>query len=260
MKILFIGDIVGECGKKMAIKTIRQLKQREHYDMIIANGENIADRNGISQSLFQELILAGVDVVTMGNHTWDRRDIYQFIDSTDQLVRPANYPPGTPGRGYTIYDLGRHQVAVINLMGNVYISTLPSPFLCFDEMITEIQKQGVRHIIVDLHAEATSEKIAFGYHVDGRVSAVIGTHTHVQTADEKILEQGTAYITDAGMTGPYTSVLGAKKELSIGRFLTQLPVRFEQAEGKAQFNGVALTLNDQTGKAEEISRLYIVES
>ncbi len=260
MKIVFIGDIVGECGKKMALKTLRKLRQEEKIDMVIANGENIAERNGITRALFEELSFAGVDVVTMGNHTWDAREILQFIDETDRLIRPVNYPEGTPGRGYTIFDTGRAQVAVVNILGNVNISTLPSPFAVIDQVLADIKAQGARHIIIDLHAEATSEKIAFGYYMDGQVSAVIGTHTHVQTADEKILEYGTAYISDAGMTGPYTSVLGVRKEISVQRFVTQLPVRFEQATGRAQFNGVLLTLDDQTGLATAIRRLNVVES
>ena len=260
MKVLFIGDIVGECGKRMTIETIRRLKQEEKLDMIIANGENIAERNGITRALFDELSFAGVDVVTMGNHTWDNREIMKFIDETDRLIRPLNYPAGTPGRGYTVFDTGRALVGVVNLMGNVYISSLPSPFLYIEQVLSELKAQGVRHIIIDLHGEATSEKIAFGFHVDGQVSAVIGTHTHVQTADDKILEQGTAYISDAGMTGPYVSVLGVRKEISIQRFATQMPARFEQAGGQAQFNGVLLTLDDQTGLASEIRRLNIVES
>lgn len=259
MKVLFIGDIVGEVGKKITKRAIINLKKTHQFDLIIANGENIAERNGITEALFQELSFAGVDVVTMGNHTWDRKDIFQFIDQEPSLLRPANYPEGTPGRGYTIYDLGRAKIGVISLMGNVYISTLPSPFTMIDDLIKEMQSQDCPHIIVDLHGEATSEKIAFGWYVDGRVSAVIGTHTHVQTADEKILPKGSAYITDVGMTGPYESVLGVKVALSVNRFLTQLPTRFEQATGQGQFNGVILTLDDVSGLATTIERIQFVE-
>ena len=260
MKVLFIGDIVGECGKEMALKHLRRLRQEEKLDMVIANGENIAERNGITRALFDELSFAGVDVVTMGNHTWDTREIMHFIDETDRLIRPLNYPEGTPGRGYTVFDTGRLQVAVVNVLGNVYINTLPSPFTVIDAVLAEIRAQGIRHIIIDIHAEATAEKIAFGFYMDGQASAVIGTHTHVQTADEKILPKGTAFISDAGMTGPYTSVLGVRPELSVQRFVTQLPVRFEQASGQAQFNGVLLTLDDQSGMAVDIRRINVVES
>lgn len=259
MKILFIGDIVGSCGKNMALKSLRKWHSQEKWDMVIANGENIADHNGINRALFDELSFGGIDVVTMGNHTWDNREIMHFIDDTDRLIRPLNYPPGTPGSGYTLFDMGKYTIAVINLLGNVYINTLPSPFAIIDQTLATIKAQGIRHIIIDLHAEATAEKIAFGYYLDGQVSAVIGTHTHVQTADEKILPQGTAYITDVGMTGPYHSVIGVQPQLSVQRFATQLPVRFEQAQGVAQFNAVLITLDDQSGMATQIQRLNDVE-
>lgn len=259
MKILFIGDIVGKTGQTMAIKTLRSLKQKHAIDMVIANGENIASRNGITAKLYDELIFAGIDVVTLGNHTFDHFDIYHFIDHAPNLVRPYNYPQDTPGRGYVLLDCGTVQLAVISLMGNVFISTLSSPFEVIDKLLTKISEQGCRHIIVDFHGEATSEKIAFGRYVDGKVSAVLGTHTHVQTADEKILPNGTAYLTDVGMTGAYDSVLGVKTESSIQRFRTQRPIKFEQAEGIGQFNGVFLTLDDRTGLAQNIERIQIVD-
>ena len=174
-------------------------------------------------------------------------------------MRPYNYPQDTPGRGYVLLDCGTVQLAVISLMGNVFISTLSSPFEVIDKLLTKISEQGCRHIIVDFHGEATSEKIAFGRYVDGKVSAVLGTHTHVQTADEKILPNGTAYLTDVGMTGAYDSVLGIKTESSIQRFRTQRPIKFEQAEGIGQFNGVFLTLDDRTGLAQNIERIQIVD-
>ena len=255
MKIVFVGDITGTCGMDKATQELGRLKRQYGADLVIVNGENAAERNGITEKQFRDLRFAGADVITMGNHTWANAEIYNFIDREDAIVRPYNYPAGTAGRGYTIVDLGRVQAAVINLMGNVYISSLPSPFSVIDALLEEIKAQGVRIILIDLHAEATSEKIAFANYVDGRVSAVIGTHTHVQTADETILPKGTAYISDAGMTGAIHSVLGVKTELSVQQFVTQIPVRFAHAEGEAKLNGVVVEIDDKTGKAVNIFRI-----
>lgn len=238
-----------------ATEVLGRLRRQYKADFVVVNGENAAERNGITEKQFRDLRFAGADVVTMGNHTWANAEIYNFIDREDAIVRPYNYPAGTAGRGYTIVDLGRVQVAVINLMGNVYISSLPSPFAVIDALLEEIKARGVRIILVDLHAEATSEKIAFAYYVDGKVSAVIGTHTHVQTADETILPKGTAYISDAGMTGAIHSVLGVKTELSVQQFVTQIPVRFAHAEGEAKLHGVLVEVDDKTGKALSITRI-----
>lgn len=259
MKILFIGDIVGSCGLEKAKKEIATLRRTEQIDLIIANGENLAERNGITFNQYRELRFAGVDVVTMGNHTWANGELADFIDREEGIIRPANYPEGTAGRGYTIADLGRRQVAVLNLLGNVYVSTLPSPFAVIDGLLEEIRSQGIKLIVVDLHGEATSEKIAFGYYLDGKVSAVLGTHTHVQTADERILPQGTVYISDVGMTGAYESVLGVKKERSIQGFVTQIPTRLEHAQGKAQFNAVLFEVDDNTGQGKSIKRIFVVD-
>ncbi len=255
MKVLFVGDITGNAGMEKAVDLLGRLRRQYNVDFIVVNGENAAERNGITEKQFQELRFAGADVITMGNHTWANAEIYNFIDREEAIVRPYNYPEGTAGRGYTIVDMGRVQIAVINLLGNVYISSLPSPFTVIDALLQEIKAQGVRTILIDLHAEATSEKIAFANYVDGKVSAVIGTHTHVQTADETILPKGTAYISDAGMTGAIHSVLGVKTELSIQQFVTQIPVRFAHADGEAKLNGVVIEIDDKTGKATSISRI-----
>ena len=257
MKILFVGDITGNAGMEKATQELGRLRRQHGIDFVVVNGENAAERNGITEKQFRDLRFAGADVITMGNHTWANAEIYHFIDREEAIVRPYNYPTGTAGKGYTIVDMGRVQVAVINLLGNVFISTLPSPFTMIDALLDEIKKQGVRIVLIDFHGEVTSEKIAFANYVDGRVSAVIGTHTHVQTADEMILPKGTAYISDAGMTGAVHSVLGVKTELSVQQFVTQIPVRFQHAEGEAKLNGVLVEVDDKTGKATAISRIQL---
>lgn len=257
MKLLFVGDITGDAGMDKAVEELGKLRRQYKVDVVVVNGENAAERNGITEKQFRDLRFAGADVVTMGNHTWANQEIYHFIDREDALVRPYNYPAGTAGKGYTLLDLGRTQVAVINLLGNVFVSSLPSPFTMIDGLLEEIKAQGVRVILIDLHAEATSEKIAFAHYVDGRVSAVVGTHTHVQTADETILPKGTAYISDAGMTGAVDSVLGVKTELSVQQFVTQIPVRFVHAQGPAKLHGVVIEVDDKTGKAVSIERIQV---
>lgn len=240
-----------------AQQDLGRLKRQYGADIVIVNGENAAERNGITEKQFRDLRFAGADVVTLGNHAWANQEIYNFIDREDAIIRPVNYPAGTPGRGYTIVDMGRVQVAVVNLLGNVYVSTLPSPFTMIDALLDELKQQGVRHIIIDFHAEATSEKIAFAHYIDGRVSAVLGTHTHVQTADACVLPKGTAYISDVGMTGAIHSVLGVKTELSIRQFITQIPVRFQHAEGDARLCAVVVELDDKTGLAKSITPVQV---
>ena len=240
-----------------AQQDLGRLKRQYGADIVIVNGENAAERNGITEKQFRDLRFAGADVVTLGNHAWANQEIYNFIDREDAIIRPVNYPAGTPGRGYTIVDMGRVQVAVVNLLGNVYVSTLPSPFTMIDALLDELKQQGVRHIIIDFHAEATSEKIAFAHYIDGRVSAVLGTHTHVQTADACVLPKGTAYISDVGMTGAIHSVLGVKTELSIQQFITQIPVRFQHAEGEARLCAVVVELDDKTGLAKSITPIQV---
>ncbi|MGI6227817.1 MAG: TIGR00282 family metallophosphoesterase [Peptococcales bacterium] len=254
MKIMVIGDIVGNTGRLVIKKLLPQLLRKHSIDMVIANGENAAGGNGITKEVADELFNNHIDVITMGNHVWDKREIIKFIDSQPNIVRPANYPPGTPGKGYTIYKLKDLKVGIINLSGVIFLPPLIPPFLVIDKLIEELKNQ-CQVIIVDFHAEATSEKIAMGWYLDGKVTAVLGTHTHVQTADERILPQGTAYITDLGMTGPRDSVLGVKKEIAINKFLTQMPVKFETADGTGQLNGVILTINQDNKMVTSIIRI-----
>ncbi len=245
MNILFIGDMVAPQSIAVAAEAIQAIRNKEKIDLVIANGENIHIHNGLNKQQYKALIESGIDVVTLGNHCWDQPQIYQFIDEADRLVRPFNYPSGTPGVGWRIVDCCHRQVAVLAALGNVGLSTLPSPFHQIDDAIGLLKEEGVRHIVVDIHAEATSEKIAFGYYLDGRVSAVLGTHTHVPTADARILPRGTAYQTDIGMTGPYESVIGMSIDVSVKRFVTQRHVRYEQAScGRFIFCATLMTLND----------------
>ncbi|ADL42812.1 metallophosphoesterase [Caldicellulosiruptor obsidiansis OB47] len=253
MRFLAIGDVVGRPGRNILKSTLSKLKENYKIDVVIANCENAAGGNGLTKKVADELFSIGIDVMTMGNHVWANKEIFSFIESETRIIRPANYPEGTtPGRGYNVFEKNNIKFAVINLCGRVFMENLDCPFRKIDEILKKID---CRIIIVDLHAEATSEKIALGFYVDGRVSCVYGTHTHVQTADEKILPNGTAYITDIGMTGPYDSVLGVDKDIVIQKFTTLLPVRFEVAKGKAQFNGIVFEVDNNTGKAVSIERI-----
>ncbi len=255
MKILLIGDIVGYSGVKKIKEVIPEYKKKNNIDFIIANGENSADGMGITEKIFEDLKKSQIDVVTMGNHTWGKKEIFSFLGD-EQLVRPANYPKGVPGAGYRVREVNGKKIAVINLIGRVDVGVLSeNPFLKADEIINKI-KNDVDMIIVDFHAEATAEKIAMGYYLDGRVSCVFGTHTHVQTADEKILENGTAYITDIGMTGPEKSVIGMEVSASIKRFVTTLPERYKVSDDKnISLTGCILEVNDETCRIEKIYRI-----
>lgn len=254
MNLLMIGDIVGKPGRKIVKEMTKELIKHYGVDVVVANGENAAGGNGITKEIMMELLESGVDFLTLGNHVWDKKEILSFIDETDKLIRPANYPAGTPGKGYSIIETkSKEKLAVISLCGRVFLSPLECPFRMIDTLVAEI-KTSTSNILIDFHAEATSEKVAFGWYVDGKVSAVCGTHTHVQTADARILPKGTAYITDVGMTGPRDSVLGVKKEVIINKFITQLPARFEVASGVAQLNGVIIEI-DNTGKAKNIKNI-----
>lgn len=255
MKILFIGDMVTPDSIEMAARCIRQLKKTQKIDLIIANGENIHTQNGLNLKQYQQLKQIGVDVVTLGNHAWNQPQIYHFIDENEDIVRPFNYPPDTPGRGWTIAEADHRQVAVVVAMGNVYVSTLTSPFQDIMEVVDALRAKGIKTIIVDMHAEATSEKLAFARYLDGKVSAVLGTHTHIPTADEQILPEGTAYQTDVGMVGPVDSVIGMKVEASVNRFLTQRRVKFQQSEDDAFLFQAALIDIDGDGKATAIERI-----
>lgn len=256
MKILAIGDIVGDIGVKKVKSILENLKKRENIDFVITNGENAAEGMGITEKNFNDLISAGTDVVTMGNHTWGKKDIFKFIDNP-KLIRPANYPKDVVGNGFGIYECKGKKIAVINLIGRVDMGVLSeNPFLKAKEIISNI-KNKADIIIIDFHAEATAEKIAMGYYLDGKITAMFGTHTHVQTSDEKILPNGTGYITDIGMTGPEHSVIGMDISASIKRFETTLPERYRIAVGKSMFNGCIFEINDETNKVENIKRVRL---
>ncbi|ADQ40489.1 metallophosphoesterase [Caldicellulosiruptor acetigenus I77R1B] len=253
MRFLAIGDVVGRPGRNILKSTLSKLKENYKIDVVIANCENAAGGNGLTKKVADELFSIGIDVMTMGNHVWANKEIFSFIENETRIIRPANYPEGTtPGRGYNVFEKNNLKFAVINLCGRVFMENLDCPFRKIDEILGKIE---CPIVIVDFHAEATSEKIALGFYVDGRVSCLYGTHTHVQTADEKILPNGTAYITDIGMTGPYDSVLGVDKDIVIQKFTTLLPVRFEVAKGKAQFNGIVFEVDNNSGKAVSIERI-----
>ena len=255
MKILFIGDIVGEPGRRAVAELIPKIRKREGVEFIIGNGENVAGGSGVTPALADGLFKDGLDAITSGDHIWKRKEILDYIQYEKRLLRPANYPPNTPGFGSSIIkSQSGTNVGVINLIGRVFMQSVECPFRIAMEEVNKL-KEKTRIIIVDMHAEATSEKIALGWYLDGMVSAIIGTHTHVQTADEKVLPGGTAFISDAGMVGPFDSVIGRKKEQVLTRFLTQMPARFEMAEGDVQLHGVILDIDEKTVKANSIKRI-----
>ncbi|OGX68439.1 MAG: metallophosphoesterase [Paenibacillus sp. RIFOXYA1_FULL_44_5] len=258
IKVLFIGDIVGSTGRKALKENISSLKKKWSPDFIVANGENAAAGRGITREIAMQFFDAGIHGLTMGNHTWDHKDIFNFIENEGRIIRPANFPPGTPGKGFTTLKNNGKELVIINLQGRTFLPPLECPFTTADEIIKQLNKKN-KHILVDFHAEATSEKISFGWYLDGKVSAIVGTHTHVQTNDERILPKGTAYVTDVGMVGPRDGVLGMEKTAVIQKFVTQLPVRFVVDEGKWQFHAVFLNLDDQTGMATQIKLIRINE-
>ena len=254
MKILVVGDIVGLNGLNKLKEILPNLKQREKIDFVIVNGENVAGGMGITEKDFKQILFAGADVVTLGNHTWSKKDVFNIIDD-ERILRPANYPKGVVGKGYNVYKYKNKKIAVINLIGRTNMGVLSeNPFLEADAIIEKI-KDKADFIIIDFHAEATAEKIAFANYVDGKVNIVFGTHTHVQTADEFVLPNGTAYITDIGMTGPINSVIGMDKKASIKRFVTTLPEKYKIAEGESKFNSCLFELDDETGRIEKITRI-----
>ena len=262
MRILFIGDIVGNPGRNATIEFLKT--RRSSYDFIVANGENAAGGKGITFEITDQLLAAGVSVITSGNHIWDNKSVFDFIDTTPQLIRPANYPVEVPGRGWTFvtFPLAKQDGAestspvlgVINLAGQIFMNSYTNPFHVLDAILAEV-KAKTPYVILDFHAEATSEKIAMGWYADGRVGAVIGTHTHVQTADARILPGGTAYITDVGMTGPHDSIIGTKKEPILERFLTLMPTRHVVAKDNVKLCAVSIELDDDTGTALNIEPL-----
>ena len=255
MKVLFLGDVVGCSGCKFVAKHLKSLKKMYGVDACIINGENSAEGNGITPDSAKMLFDAGADVITTGNHVLKRREIYPVLDREDGIIRPANYHESAPGCGVYVLDQLRWQLCVINLQGQAGMELSPvNPFHKIDEILKTVK---TKNILVDFHAEMTSEKKAMGYYLDGRVSAVVGTHTHVQTADERILPGSTAYITDAGMCGGKNSVVGVKKEIILEKFITNLPVRFEYDHGEMEMNGVLITIDQSTGKAQEIQRICV---
>ncbi|MBA2564873.1 MAG: TIGR00282 family metallophosphoesterase, partial [Gemmatimonadetes bacterium] len=251
MNLLFIADIVGKPGREAAEAELRAARQDGTADFVIANCENAAGGFGVTPELARGLLDLGVDVLTSGNHIWDKREAYEYLEREQRLLRPANYPPGNPGRGSTVACAGGLRIAVINLQGRVFMAATDCPFRAADRLIRDLSGEADL-IFVDFHAEATAEKVAFGWYVDGRVTAVVGTHTHVQTADARILPEGTAYLTDAGMTGAVDGVIGVRKELAIDRFLKQTPNRFEVATENVRCMGVRLEVDDASGRVTHI--------
>lgn len=254
MKILAIGDLVGEGGVKKLKEELPKIRAEENIDFVIVNAENSAGGMGITTQIFNELKSLKIDVITMGNHTWGKKDIFSFIDD-EKLLRPANYPSNVPGKGYGIYTFAGKRICVVNLIGRTDMNVLSeNPFLKMQEILKDINGKA-DIIILDFHAEATAEKIAMGYYLDGKITALFGTHTHVQTADEQILEKGTAYITDIGMTGPKKSVIGMDVQASIKRFETTLPEKYKLADGNCTLNGCIFEINDETCRVNKITRI-----
>lgn len=259
MNILFIGDIYGKIGRNTLKRYLAKIKSEYKISYVIANGENAAHGRGITQPMYKEFLELGVQVVTMGNHTFDNRDVFNFIDDAKNLIRPANMDISVPGKGYEIFNYNQYKIVVINLSGRTFMTPCNCPFRTFDEIYEKV-KDITPIIMVDFHAEATSEKIAFGYYVDGRATAVIGTHTHVSTADNRILAKNTAYITDVGMTGPLNGVIGVEKDNVINRFINGLPARFSPVEqGDTQLNAVVISVDKNSGNALKIERVNIIE-
>jgi metallophosphoesterase (TIGR00282 family) len=257
MKVIIIGDIVGKPGRKVLTATLKKLKEQHEAEFVVANVENAAEGAGVIPKVGDEILSAGVDVMTSGNHKFDKKEVIQYIENQPRLLRPANYAPDAPGRGLWLGSTASGtQVAVINIQGRVFMPPSDCPFRTADRLLAEIGKRA-SVIIVDHHAEATSEKLAMGRYLDGRVSVVVGTHTHVQTADEQILSGGTGDITDLGMTGPYESIIGVESQLVITRFVRGLPIRYQTATENPQLHGVIVEIDERSGKAANIRRLQV---
>ena len=257
MNLLFVGDIFGKPGREIARRAIPALVATRQIDLVIANVENSAAGFGVTGDIGQTILEYGVDVMTSGNHVWDKKEVLEYFPTQPRLLRPANFPAGVPGRGsYVARTRTGEPVGVLNLMGRVFMTPLDDPFAAALREIESLRAKA-RVIFVDFHAEATSEKVAMGWHLDGRVTAVVGTHTHVQTADERILPKGTAYLTDTGMTGPTDSIIGVTVEAALGRFITGMPAKFEAASGPARLNAVIVTADPATGKATAIERINL---
>jgi len=259
MKVIIVGDVVGKPGRKILTATLKRLKEEHEAEFVVANVENAAEGAGVVPKVGDEILNAGVDVMTSGNHIFDKKDVIPYIENQPRLLRPANYSPEAPGRGLWLGStVSGTQVAVINIQGRIFMPPTDCPFRTADRLLEEIGKRA-SIVIVDHHAEATSEKLAMGRYLDGRVSVVVGTHTHVQTADEQLLPGGTSYITDLGMTGPYDSIIGVESQLVITRFIRGLPVRYQTAQHKPQLHGVIVEIDERNGKSIAIQRLQVSE-
>jgi len=255
VKILFIGDIVGEPGRQAVRKLVPELRQRHELDWVIANGENAAGGSGITVNTAAQIYASGVDVITMGDHLWDQKDVSNLLENEKRFVRPLNYPEGTPGQGGAVYNVSENiKIGVINVQGRAFMTALENPFTTIMPVVDRLREE-TPIIFVDFHAEATAEKIGMGRFLDGKVSAVVGTHTHVQTADEQIFPGGTAFLCDAGFTGAHESVIGREIEPVVRRFVTSLPQRFAVAKGRVFLQGVLITIDNETGKATAIERV-----
>ena len=258
MRIMLVGDVVGRAGRRAFRAITPKLRRDRAIDVVIVNGENSAGGKGFTRKALDELYAGGADVVTSGNHVWDKKDVFAFVDEEPFLVRPANYPEGAPGKGYCIFPFKAANIAVLNLSGRSFMPALDCPFQKADEMLAEIEGQA-DIIVLDFHAETTSEKLAMGHYLDGRADIVVGTHTHVQTADAQILPGGTAYITDLGMVGPHDSILGVCTEIVIRKFRTGMPVRFEMAEGAADYAAVIVDIDPDGRRTATMERILLRE-
>ena len=258
MRLVFIGDVVGGVGRRTFAALVPALRERHAPDFVVVNGENAAGGVGITERTAEELFEAGADAITLGNHAYKQRAVYPYLDREDRIVRPANYPRGNPGRGHTVLEKDGHRLGLLNLSGSVFLDAARSPFPEADLALSELRGR-TDHVVVDFHAEATSEKVAMGWHLDGRVTACLGTHTHVPTADARVLPGGTAYVTDVGMTGPRGGVIGMKREQALERFITQMPVRFETSDEDPWLNAVAVEAGDD-GRAMSIEQVLLKAS
>jgi 2',3'-cyclic-nucleotide 2'-phosphodiesterase len=255
VRILFVGDVVGSPGRRALEALLPRLRDEHRPDFVVVNGENAAGGAGITEKVARRMLADGVDAITLGNHAYKHRDVYSFLDREERIVRPANYPKGNPGRGHTVVARDGQSLAVVNPSGTVFLDAARSAFSEVDAVLGEL-RDGPAHVLVDFHAEATSETTAMGWHLDGRVTACVGTHTHVATADARVLPGGTAYVTDVGMTGPRGGVIGIKRELGLERFITQMPIRFETSDEDPWLNAVLIDAGDD-GRARSIEQLLI---
>ena len=255
MRLLFVGDVVGSPGRRALESLLPGLRERHRADFVVANGENAAGGIGITEKTACQILAAGADAITLGNHVWKHSEVYGYLDSEERIVRPANYPKGNPGRGHAVLAHDDLRLGVVNLCGQIFLEAARSPFAEIDAILAEL-RGATTHVLVDFHAEATSEKVAMGWHLDGRVTACLGTHTHVPTADARVLPGGTAYITDVGMTGPHGGVIGAERDPSVRRFVTQMPVKLGTAEENPWLNAVLVDAGDD-GRARSIEQLLV---